>query len=376
MKTIASQWQGLIASDDAAILDWASSQPWAEAMRHCAQDAVWHPEGDVWTHTAMVFEQVRELDDYAGLDRSEQIALLFTALLHDSGKPKTTRPDPETGRLRSPKHSLAGAHLAREVLRDLACPLAEREAIVSLVRYHGRPPYLLESANPEHEVVRLSSLLNNHQLHRFTLADTRGRDRNEDSRPEEALHLWRDLAAELNCLDGPYPFANEQARFLFHLGKLSSLHYVPHESPSCTVTMMSGLPGAGKDTWLARHRPGLPVLSLDRLREELDISPDENQGRVAQAAQARAREWLAAGKSFAFNATNLTASMRSRWIDLFAAYGARIEIVYLEPPIDLLWNQNREREASVPESAMARLLEKLEVPTPAEAHSVLWVAGL
>lgn len=373
MKTIASPWQRLIAGDDSAILEWAAAQPWAEPMRLCAQDVVWHPEGDVWTHTAMVFEQVQALDDYAGLNRSEQIALLFTALLHDSGKPKTTRPDPETGRLRSPKHSLAGAHIAREVLRDLACPIGEREAIVSLVRYHGRPPYLLESVNPEHEVIRLSSLLSNRQLHRFALADTRGRDRNEDSRSEDALHLWRDLSAELNCLDGPYPFANDHARFLFHRGELSSLHYTPHDSHRGTVTMMSGLPGAGKDTWLAQHRPDLPVLSLDGLREELDVAPEENQGRVAQAAQARAREWLAAGKSFAFNATNLTASMRSRWIDLFHAYNARTEIVYIEPRLDILMKQNREREMAVPQSVMERLLTKLEVPTITEAHEVVWI---
>lgn len=373
MKRTFSIWQQLVSGNDDAILAWAGEQSWSEPMRRCAQDAVWHPEGDVWTHTEMVFGQVRGLDDYAGLPRNDQIALLFTALLHDSGKPQTTRPDPETGRLRSPKHSLAGAHLAREVLREAGCPLKEREEIVALVRYHGRPPYLLESARPEHEVIRLSTILTNRQLHRFAVADTRGRDRNEDSRPEEALHLWRDLAAELGCLDGPYPFANDQARFLFHRDTLSSLHYTPHEAWACTVTLMSGLPGAGKDTWLARHRPDLPVISLDGLREELEVDPEENQGRVAQAAQSRCREWLAAGTSFAFNATNLTASMRARWIDLFAAYGARVEIVYLEPPLDTLRQQNREREAAVPESVMARLLKKLEVPTAAEAHAVTWI---
>jgi predicted kinase len=373
MKPVHSIWQELVSGGDEAILAWAVDQPWAGPMRRCAQDAEWHPEGDVWTHTAMVFDEVRRLEGYASFSRREQIALLFTALLHDSGKPKTTRPDPETGRLRSPKHSLAGAHLARGVLRDAGSPLREREAIVALVRYHGRPPYLLESARPEHEVIRLSTILSNRQLHRFAVADTRGRDRNEGSRPEEALDLWRDLAGELGCLDGPYPFVNDQARFLFHREALSSLHYTPHEAWSCTVTMMSGLPGAGKDTWLARNRPGLPVVSLDGLREELEIDPGENQGRVAQAAQSRCREWLAAGTSFAFNATNLTASMRSRWIDLFAAYGARIEIVYLEPPTETLHRQNRDREAAVPESVMGRLLAKLEVPTLAEAHAVTWI---
>lgn len=373
MNRAHSIWQDLVSGDDDAILAWAADQPWAESMRRCAQDAEWHPEGDVWTHTAMVFDEVRQLEGYGSFSRRGQIALLFTALLHDSGKPKTTRPDPETGRLRSPKHSLVGAHLARGVLREAGCPLREREAIVALVRYHGRPPYLLESARPEHEVIRLSTILSNRQLHRFAVADTRGRDRNEGSRPEEALDLWRDLAGELGCLDGPYPFVNDQARFLFHREALSSLHYTPHEAWTCTVTMMSGLPGAGKDTWLARNRPGLPVVSLDGLREELEIDPGENQGRVAQAAQSRCREWLAAGTSFAFNATNLTASMRSRWIDLFAAYGARTEIVYLEPPPETLYRQNRDREAAVPESVMGRLLAKLEVPTLAEAHAVTWI---
>jgi hypothetical protein len=34
---------------------------------------------------------------------------------------------------------------------------------------------------------------------------------------------------------------------------------MPYEDFSCTVTMMSGLPGSGKDTWLAEHHRDLPV---------------------------------------------------------------------------------------------------------------------
>ena len=36
------------------IIDWAEAQPWCQAMKNCAQDAEWHSEGDVWTHTKMV----------------------------------------------------------------------------------------------------------------------------------------------------------------------------------------------------------------------------------------------------------------------------------------------------------------------------------
>lgn len=369
MKT----WADMMKADNAAIFAWAAAQPWAEPMRRCMQDAEWHAEGDVWTHTGMVFDQVSRLDEYGTLSRLEQVILLFVALLHDAGKPATTMLDPETGRTRSLKHSLVGADLARHVLRDLGCDLPTREHIVSLVRYHGRPPYLLEAREPEREVIRLSCLLSNRLLHLFALADTRGRHARDTDRAEEALHLWRDTAAEHQCLDNAHPFANDQARFLFHRDELSSLLYTPHEEYACTVTMMSGLPGAGKDTWLAKERPQLPVVSLDAVREELDVSSTENQGTVIQTAREHCREHLRAHRDFAFNATSVTRQLRKRWIDLFTDYKARIEIIYLEPPLRTLLRQNKERASSVPESVIRRLLDKTEVPTVAEAHAVTWV---
>ena len=368
-------WDDIQAAADADILAWGASQPWAGPMRTCLQDAEWHAEGDVWTHTGMVFEQVTLLSDYSVLSREEQMVLLFVALLHDAGKPATTVVDPETGRTRSPKHSIVGAAMAREVLRDLKCPLPTREHIVNLVRYHGRPPYLLESAHPEREVIRLSWLLSNRLLYLFALADTRGRTSKEMSRPEDTLHLWRDAAMEQGCYDARFPFANDQARFLFYRDDLSNFHYVPHEQYRCTVTMMSGLPGAGKDTWLSLERPLLPVVSLDAVRDDLDVDATDIQGTVIQVAREQCREHLRAGRDFAFNATSVTAQLRKRWIDLFADYDARIEIVYLEPPLTTVLKQNKDRGANVPESVIRRLAAKVEVPTLAEAHGVVWLGS-
>jgi len=363
-------WAEVLKASDAALFDWAAQQPWAEPMRRCMQDAQWHAEGDVWTHTGMVYEQVKKLADYPALSRVEQITLLFVALLHDAGKPATTVIDAETGRTRSPKHSIVGAAMTRQILRELGCDLATREHIVSLVRYHGRPPYLLESRDPERAVIQLSCVLSNRLLYLFALADTRGRKAEEMSRPEDTLHLWRDTAVEHKCFTAAYPFVNDQARFLYHRDELTSLHYTPHEEYRCTVTMMSALPGAGKDTWLAKNRRGLPVVSLDAVREELDVSSTDNQGQVIQTAREQCREHLRAHRDFAFNATNITQQLRKRWIDLFAGYHARIEIIYLEPPLATILRQNKERSTAVPESVIRRLLEKTEVPTVAEAHVV------
>ena len=74
----------------------------------------------------------------------------------------------------------------------------------------------------------------------------------------------------------------------------------------------------------------------------------ENQGEVIQLARERCRELLRSGQSFAFSATNLLHQTRQRWIDLFADYNARIEIVYVEPPMPVILAQNKRRERSVP----------------------------
>jgi predicted kinase len=364
-------WNDLSQASLDEIVAWANDQPWCRAMADCQQDAGWHSEGDVWTHTKMVCAQLPKLDDWPMLTPHERTVLIFTALFHDSAKPLTSQLDEATGRITSPKHAIKGEHLARSVLRDLGSDLATREEIARMVRFHGRPSFLLERSEPTHEVVSLSCSVSNKLLYLFALADTRGRNTAEMGRPEENLHLWKMLAEEHGCFDKAYPFANDQARFQFFRQKERNLHYVPHEDYRCTVTMMSGLPGSGKDTWLARNRTDLQVVSLDDMRDELGVEATDNQGKVAQLARERSRKLLRASTSFAFNATNLLRQTRQRWIDLFADYQARIEMVYIEPALSVILNQNRRRKARVPEDVIVELANKLEPPTWTEAHGLV-----
>jgi predicted kinase len=364
-------WTDLSQASLDDILAWAHDQPWCRAMADCQQDSGWHSEGDVWTHTRMVCAQLPRLAEWPKLTPHDRTVLIFTALFHDSAKPLTSKFDPTTGRICSPKHAIKGEHLARTVLRQLGCPLAVREEIARMVRFHGRPAFLLERANPSQEVVSLSWSVNNQLLYLFALADTRGRNTAKMGRPEENLHLWKMEAEERDCFDQSYQFANDQARFQFFRQKEPNLHYVPHEGYRCTVTMMSGLPGSGKDTWLAAHRGELPVVSLDDMREELGVEATENQGQVAQLARERCRELLRESTSFAFNATNLLRQTRQRWIDLFADYGARIEMVYVEPALSVVLDQNKRRKRFVPEDVIVEMANKLEPPTWTETHGLV-----
>jgi putative nucleotidyltransferase with HDIG domain len=368
-----NSWTDFRAATVGEILDWAEPQPWVRAMASCGQDAIWHAEGDVWTHTRMVAQQLEQLPEWADLDADSRLKLVFTALFHDCGKPATTIINPETGRTHSPKHALVGMEIGRQVFREIGCPLAFREEVLNLVRYHGRPPFILEKPDPANELIALSWQLNHRLLYLFALADTRGRHTQELARPEEVLQIWKMIAEENNCFTQPYPFANDHARFLFYRGQLSSLHYTPQEDYGSTVTLMSGLPGTGKNTWLEQNRPNLPVVSLDDIRTELDLEPTDDQGLVMQAAHEKCREHLRAKRNFAFNATNTMRLTRSKWIERFAAYGARVEIVYLEPPLSVVLRQNKSRPAAVPQRVIDRLVSKLEPPTCTEAHAVQWI---
>ena len=60
-------WQELKLASLEEILAWADSQPWCQAMANCDQDAEWHSEGDVWTHTKMICQQLVGLDEWASL---------------------------------------------------------------------------------------------------------------------------------------------------------------------------------------------------------------------------------------------------------------------------------------------------------------------
>lgn len=368
-------WQELKQTSLDGILAWAESRPWCKSMAACDQDAQWHSEGDVWTHTKMVCRRLIELDEWSSLTDAQRTVLIFTALLHDAAKPLTSQTDPETGRISSPKHAVKGEHLARAILRDLDCDLATREEIAQLVRYHGRPAFLLERPEPAHEVIRLSWLVNNRLLFLFAQADTRGRDTDSMTRPEENLLYWKMVSEENGCFDQPYAFSNDHARFLFYRQQDPNLYYVPHEDFACDVTVLCGLPGSGKDTWLTRNHSDLPTVSLDDIRLELDIAPTGNQGEVVQLARERCREFLRAGTSFAFNATNTLRQTRGRWIDLFADYKARITLIYIEPPFETLLRQNGNRENPVPEHIVRKLAEKCEPPTWPEGHELLMIDG-
>jgi predicted kinase len=103
------------------------------------------------------------------------------------------------------------------------------------------------------------------------------------------------------------------------------------------------------------------------------VAPTEGQRSVVARARELARVHLRSGRDFAWNGTNLSRQIRGNCVDLFAAYGARVRIVYVEVPEAQLLRQNQKRRACVPERVIERLVSLWEVPDHTEAHRVDWV---
>ena len=153
--------------------------------------------------------------------------------------------------------------------------------------------------------------------------------------------------------------------------------YQPFDDRTFEVYAMCAIAGSGKDSYIRQHLAHLPMLSLDEIRRERKLDPADSKhtAEAVRLGKEQAKEYLRTRTSFVFNATNLNRDLRSKWLPMFADYGARVHLIYLEVPYTQLLSQNRNREHSVPNDVLHRMIEKLEIPDYSEAHTVDFVVS-
>jgi predicted kinase len=347
---------------------------WVRALDGVPQDPRHHAEGDVATHTRMACEALAGSTEFRTLGPADRVRLFTAVLLHDGAKPFTTQ-TADDGTITAHGHSRGGDLLARRVLWELGADPAEREHICALIRHHQVPFWALERDDLDAIVFRISLLARNADLGAVARADIRGRICADADALLENVDLFEQWCLERDCLDRPRQFASDHARFSWFQNPDRDPAYAAYDDTSFAVTVMSGLPATGKDTWIAAHHGGRPVISLDDIRSELGVAAGADQAPVIATARERARTLLRAREPFIWNGTNTTRQMRARTIGLCAGYGARIEIIATEAPRSVLITRNRARAHPVPDAAIDRLIRRWEAPDPTEAHQVTSVFG-
>jgi len=123
LLTLGGAGQGMRLLEETGLLE--EILPEVADMRGVKQPPIFHPEGDVWTHTVLMLD----LMTYPADPR-----LAWGVLLHDVGKPDAQSKD-ERG-IHFYGHARQGAALAENLLRRLRFSRSDMERILELIRCH------------------------------------------------------------------------------------------------------------------------------------------------------------------------------------------------------------------------------------------------
>ena len=107
--------------------------PELEALIGVQQDPIYHPEGDVWTHTMEVADRAASYRDKV----SEPFRFMLLALTHDLGKAVTS--EEINGRIHAYGHEIAGLPLAESFVSRLTGEKEVIRYIRNMVPLHMKP---------------------------------------------------------------------------------------------------------------------------------------------------------------------------------------------------------------------------------------------
>lgn len=373
-----AQLNSLVPGVSSPDIDWRwllDLIPELTVLASTPQDPIHHAEGDVWTHTKMVCETLVGSADYQEADQGGRFVLFYACLLHDISKPACTVVEAD-GRISSAGHSKRGEVDVRVMLWRAGVPFDLRERICRIISVHQVPFYAISGnrsgLSPEFLVRKLSWEVSLRDLATVAEADMRGRVCKDQDSVMVAIELFRELAREEGCLDGVRAFPDAATRMAYFRSEGGiSPDYAFFTEPGSRVTVLSGLPASGKDSWVREQGGGRPVISFDDAREELGVKHGTDAaGKAIHLATDRAKALLREKAPFIWNATHLSRQMRQKTLDLLYRYGAEVEIVYLEASEAEIFRRNTARDSSLPNAAITKMLRRWEVPLRSEAHVV------
>ena len=357
--------------------------PSLEALKTTPQDPFYHAEGDVWTHTVMVMNALLDMEEYQQAHINDRFCMFYAALLHDISKPTCTKHE-EDGRITSKGHSRMGAIDARVMLWKYNVPFILREEICNIIAVHQVPFFAFDdkgnetraARTPEFIAIQLSHNVLLRNLIVVATADMIGRYCEVKQKALDDISLFAELAKELDCYYWAYEFPNDVTKYeYFQRNGTIDANSLFYKRCKCIVHVMSGLPASGKDTFIKQHLPDLPVVSYDDAKKELGLTHKDNPGQAVQLVLSKAKEYLASGTEFVWNATHVSKQMREKTLNLLNQYDAYIIFHYVETDVNTLFSRNEQRNAQVPKDFYDKLFTKWEVPLNTDAHLVMFYVG-
>lgn len=147
------------------------------------QSPKYHPEGNVWNHTMLVVDNAAERKQLSEHPR----AFMWAALLHDIGKPPTTKI--RKGRITSYDHDRYGARVAREFLKEFTHDEDLIKRVTGLVRWHMQALFVVKNL-PFADIEKMISEVSIDEMALLSLCDRLGRgEMTEDKIKDEKENI-------------------------------------------------------------------------------------------------------------------------------------------------------------------------------------------
>lgn len=189
-------------------------------MVDCPQDPRWHPEGDVYVHTAHCMDSFAK--KRVGDDREDLIVGL-AVLCHDMGKPKCTTIG-DDGAIHSYGHDIIGGKVARKFLEHLTREKSIVEEVVPLVERHMAVLDLWRSNAGDGAIRRLAGKVK--RIDRLVRLDDADRNGRPPIEPEDSPQgLWIMQRAEALAIKDSAPKPILLGRHLIELGLAPSVKF-------------------------------------------------------------------------------------------------------------------------------------------------------
>lgn len=150
------------------------------------QSPVHHPEGNVWRHTLLVVDEAAARKS----ESSDPRVLMWAALLHDIGKPATTRN--RRGKITSYDHDKVGADMTRQFLSELTEDLPFIEKVAALVRYHMHILYVVNDL-PYKDIIGMKRQTEIAEVALLGLCDRLGRSGANEAKEKAQIKRFVDL---------------------------------------------------------------------------------------------------------------------------------------------------------------------------------------
>lgn len=369
------------------------------------QDKDWHAEGDVFTHTQMVLDCCYDIieTEACHLTNDQKCSLILGAVLHDIGKPLTTKEVELHSKTRvvAPHHEAKGASYIAYRMLDMDIPYNIVLSVLSLVHYHHMPKLLVIKNAAKENYYCLTRLANVELLYYIAKADMLGRQCEDQEGQLDLIRLFRiyceeyEIWKKINPYEEWREFFEQELRnystdcrdFIygnairdFEGGFISTPHeaiarHYSHMNSFPQLVILMGPSGSGKSSWIQKNLKGYFIISLDKLREEFgkNHGDQSKNSEVLLKAKQELKYHLARHEKVVWDATNLRKDFRSMLIGLGMDYHALVTVVVFHQKIAEALLGNKQRTKSIPAEVILDQINRLEWVELNEAHRILFV---